>query len=300
MELISIVYFSVYFLAFATHSADAVGPTSYDYDTVITFTIFDWNQNKFVNHTTVETNFASYGCTTSDPFVVTVHGWMNGCYRTPWLQDTLNNFVIHRKGCVLCMDYSPITDSSDFFTVVAQIDGIASTLVKKMRQLIAFGMNPLKGMLYGFSLGTQVAFHAGRDLAPVKLGRIDACDPPGIGFDSNATHNSLSVMDAAVEVQCIHTSSNIGTLQRVCHKDWLMGYCGWLQFGFKSSHELCPDYYNAAFSYNFPATINPYLCPTTRAALLWPPGFKMGYFMPQGIPLIGNFFAKTSVLFPYN
>lgn len=90
-------------------------------------------------------------------------------------------------------------------------------------------------------------------------------------------------MDSATSVQCIHTSTDYGTSRRVCHKDWLMGYCGWFQFaaGTKSSHGLCPEFYNAAFWFDFPAISNPYYCPTTRAVSSWPSGFKMGYFMPQ-------------------
>ncbi|XP_053674281.1 uncharacterized protein LOC128724583 [Anopheles nili] len=265
------------------HHASTLGLSNINFDTDITFIIYDWNNSNFTQHATTETNFDAYGCTPADPFVVMVHGWLNNCSRVPHERATLNNFVIHRKGCVLCMNYFAIIDNTDYLTAVTLVDAIARTLEKKLRQLIAFGMNPLQGMLYGYSLGAQIAFQAGRNMAPQKLGRIDACDPVGIGFDTNITHSLLSVMDAAVEVQCIHTSSNIGTLRRVCHKDWLMGFCGLLQFGWKSSHGMCPDYYNAAFMYDFPATISPVLCATTRAALLWPPGFKMGYFMPQGM-----------------
>uniref|UniRef100_A0A182M051 Lipase domain-containing protein n=1 Tax=Anopheles culicifacies TaxID=139723 RepID=A0A182M051_9DIPT len=285
------------------HQTDAaLGNTNFAFDTDISFLIYDWTQRKFLRHTTADTNFHAVGCESSDPFVVVLHGWTESCTTKRWVQEALNNFVIHRKGCILCLDYSALWDNNDFFTVIRLVDPIARTLEKKLRQLIAFGIAPANGMLYGFSLGSIIAFQAGRNLAPQKLGRIDACDPAGVGFDTNATYTALSVMDSATEVQCIHTSSDIGTLRRVCHKNWAMGYCGWLQFaaGVLSSHLLCPIMYNAAFWNDFKAVSNMYACPTSRAVSSWPTGFKMGYFMPQGQSFVGDLFSKTSLKYPYN
>lgn len=130
-------------------------------------------QSKFAQQTTTETNFATFGCKPAEPFVVVVHGWTEGCSNTQWVRDTLNNFIIHRKGCILCLDYSVIADGNDYFTVAKLMEPIARTLEKKLRQLFTFGIAPASGMLYGFSLGAHVAFQAGRNLAPQKLGRID-------------------------------------------------------------------------------------------------------------------------------
>ncbi|XP_058066333.1 uncharacterized protein LOC131215954 [Anopheles bellator] len=279
-----------------------LGTTSYDYDTVIFFQIYNWNTNTFQQQSTTDTNFAAFGCKATDPFVVVIHGWMEGCSSTQWVSNALNNFIILRKGCILCIDYSAIAANLDYLAVVTQVDPVARTLEKKLRQLIAFGFVPAKGMLYAFSLGAPIAFQAGRNMASLKLARIDACDPVGVGFDLNTTYTGLSVQDSATIVQCIHTSVDYGTTRRVCHKDWLMGYCGWFQFaaGAKTSHGLCPEFYNAAFWYDFPAIANPYVCPTSRPVTSWPTGFKMGYFMPQTSTFIGDLFAKTSSSFPYN
>ncbi|XP_050093943.1 lipase member H-like [Anopheles aquasalis] len=290
-------------LATVLHVATATFVTSYDYNTAVSFQIFDWNTRTVKPQTNAETNFASFGCRPADPFVVIVHGWKEGCSTTQWVQETINNFVIHRKGCIICADYSPIASNIDYFTVVQQVDGIARTIEKKVRQLFTYGMTPAKGMLYAFSLGAPIAFQTGRNLAPLKLSRIDACDPVGVGFDLNTTYTALNILDTATNVQCIHTSSDYGTTRRVCQKDWLMGYCGWFQYaaGIKTSHGLCPDFYNAAFWVDFPAIANPFNCPTTRAISSWPTGFKMGYFMPQNNPtLIGDLFAKTSPNYPFN
>ncbi|XP_041770355.1 uncharacterized protein LOC121592709 [Anopheles merus] len=289
-------------LVFGVHYATAWGTTNYNFDADISFLIYDWTQSKFAQQTTAETNFATFGCKPAEPFVVVVHGWTEGCSNTQWVRDTLNNFIIHRKGCILCLDYSVIADGNDYFTVAKLMDPIARTLEKKLRQLFTFGIAPASGMVYGFSLGAHVAFQAGRNLAPQKLGRIDACDPVGIAFDKNDTYTALSVTESAAEVQCIHTSSDIGTIRRYCHKDWIMGYCGWVQFaaGLKTSHGLCPIFYNAAFWFDFKAVYNPYVCPTSRAVSSWPAGFKMGYFMPQGTTLMGDLFSKTMAKYPYN
>ncbi|XP_049542698.1 uncharacterized protein LOC125955602 [Anopheles darlingi] len=285
------------------HVATANLITSYDYNTAVSFQIFDWNTNTMKAQTNAETNFAAFGCMPADPFVVIVHGWREGCATTQWVRETINNFVIYRKGCILCADYSIIANNADYFIAVKQVDGIARTIEKKVRQLFTYGMAPANGMLYAFSLGAPIAFQTARNLAPQKLARIDACDPAGVGFDLNATYTALDILNTATNVQCIHTSSDYGTTRRVCQKDWLVGYCGWFQYaaGTKTSHGLCPDFYNAAFWVDFPAIPNPLTCPTTRAVSSWPTGFKMGYFMPLTSPnLIGDFFAKSSPSYPFN
>ncbi|KFB51610.1 AGAP007370-PA-like protein [Anopheles sinensis] len=300
MKTLSVVCFGVILVGVLNNCAANFGTVSFDYDTVINFLVYDWNKNTFADQGTLETNFDAFGCKVTDPFVVVVHGWKEGCSNTQWVRDTLNNFVLKRKGCILCINYATIANI-DYSKAVEQVDAVARTLEKKVRQLFTFGLTPENGMLYAFSLGAHVAFQAGRNLGTQKLARIDACDPVWLGFDLNSTYTALSVMDSATSVQCIHTSTDYGTSRRVCHKDWLMGYCGWFQFaaGTKSSHGLCPEFYNAAFWFDFPAISNPYYCPTTRAVSSWPSGFKMGYFMPQ-TSFVGDLFARTSTQYPYN
>ena len=48
------------------------------------------------------------------------------------------------------------------------------------------------------------------------------CEPAGPGFDNDNEEPKL----AGKNVQCIHTSIDLGTTSRKCHQDWLMGNCG--------------------------------------------------------------------------
>jgi hypothetical protein len=117
----------------------------------------------------------------------------------------------------------------------------------------------------------------------------------GPGFDLIYTKESK---DAALNVQCIHTSIDAGTKERKCHQDWLMGYCGKYQNAAdhyvpaiycqlskeinnctgnpKFSHNLCPYFYNAAFEHDFTVD-NHYKCLSTRMTKNLPVNFKMGY-----------------------
>lgn len=134
------------------------------------------NKNTFADQGTLETNFDAFGCKVTDPFVVVVHGWKEGCSNTQWVRDTLNNFVLKRKGCILCINYATIANI-DYSKAVEQVDAVARTLEKKVRQLFTFGLTPENGMLYAFSLGAHVAFQAGRNLGTQKLARIDGESP---------------------------------------------------------------------------------------------------------------------------
>lgn len=72
---------------------------------------------------------------------------------------------------------------------------------------------------------------------------------------------------SAINVQCIHTSSDKGTSRRLCHQNWMMGNCGWSQAAAGprplGSHGLCPYIYNSAFINGFPAIEKPTKCPST-------------------------------------
>lgn len=87
---------------------------------------------------------------------------------------------------------------------------------------------------------------------------------------------------SAVNVQCIHTSSDKGTSRRLCHQNWMMGNCGWSQAAAGprplGSHGLCPYMYISAFSNRFPAVEKPQQCPSTDRVV--PMGqMEGGYFM---------------------
>lgn len=124
---------------------------------------------------------------------------------------------------------------------------------------------------------------------------IQACDPAGPGFDYYNVEVTRNPQDAAKNVQCIHTSSNMGTAVYNCHQNWRMGVCGSYQIGGRDwsylncelyqicttpkaigSHGLCNDLYINAFEVDFVAN-NSYNCPSYRKVKNLPTKFKMGY-----------------------
>lgn len=62
--------------------------------------------------------------------------------------------------------------------------------------------------------------------------RDAVCEPAGPLFD--VVMKNADPKLAALEAQCIHTDAdNLGTRERNCNQDWLMGYCGETQAGAK-------------------------------------------------------------------
>ena len=91
---------------------------------------------------------------------------------------------------------------------------------------------------------------------------------------------------AAKNVQCIHTSYEMGThFYNACHQDWRMGNCGFSQIASSdppcNSHGLCPYMYVNAFDYNFIAIPKPKRCPSIAATpTIFPVNYRMGYLQP--------------------
>lgn len=101
----------------------------------------------------------------------------------------------------------------------------------------------------------------------------------GPGFDGRG--HRLDPKLSAINVQCIHTSSDKGTSSRNCHQNWSMGNCGYRQDAAgpapKGSHGLCPYIYNTAFERDFMAVRRPRRCAAIKEAICWPDFYKMGY-----------------------
>jgi hypothetical protein len=119
------------------------------------------------------------------------------------------------------------------------------------------------------------------------------CDPAGPGFDF--IPSTKHPQKAAKNVACIHTSVIVGTIQRLCHQDWMMGNCGrdqpasdFLNWTFCSasptcdsslyeSHGLCPHFYTSAFENDFVDDNSVYKCGSERKSKKKIDRFKMGY-----------------------
>uniref|UniRef100_T1DIE1 Putative triacylglycerol lipase n=1 Tax=Psorophora albipes TaxID=869069 RepID=T1DIE1_9DIPT len=248
--------------------------------------------------------FVEHGCEEKDKFAVIVHGWKENC-KTEWIQDMIYNLTLHRGGCIVCMDYGKYSLNDDYFgRLVPKFEIVVEALLNRLELMEKDGFDPANGFMFGFSFGSQSAIEAGRRFGFHKMGRIDACDPAGPGFDSDRNFSSLDPKLAAKNVQCIHTSNDKGTFRRDCHQDWDMGNCGNSQPASgpypKGSHGLCPYFYNSAFTHEFRAIPKPKECTSFRAATHIPTDFRMGYLSDANSTIIGDFYARTTKHYPYN
>ncbi|XP_055589388.1 uncharacterized protein LOC129741665 [Uranotaenia lowii] len=244
-----------------------------------------------------------YGCMPGNNFTIAVHGWMESA-QNQWVQPMLANFSKYRRGCVMFMQYGHGPTYESYFSVLLpNFDGLANLLVQFLRRLETLGFDAGNGLLFGFSFGGQLVLEAGRRLGTQKLGRIDVCEPAGPGFDDNGTYSAAILKNSAKKVQCIYTGLMFSSLNRNCHVNWKMGFCGISQpasGAVLSDHNICPYFYNSAFENRFPAMAKPLYCLSTKAAISWPQNFRMGFFCDVNSGATGDFYAKTSSVFPYN
>lgn len=119
--------------------------------------------------------------------------------------------------------------------------------------------------------------------------------------------------DSAKNVQCIHTSGDIGTTSRYCQKDVSVGNCGLSQPAalippfLTVSHFMCPVLYNNAFTNDFKMVMKAqvyaatyFSCVSTNAVDIsnLDPLF-MGYRMDMSAPN-GEYFSLSSIIAPFN
>jgi Lipase len=230
--------------------------------------------------------------------------------------NIIGKFLQYRKGCVCVADYRSYTLNDeeagfDYVSVVTKdFAKIAEIINQKVTQIGNFS----RFMFYGMSLGSRMAIEVGATLTGGKVGMIDACDPAGPGFDSivhsdfpNVTANLIlarNPQDAAVNVQCIHTSNTYGTAEYNCHQNWRMGLnCGNWQYlqpstkgSRESDHVACETIYNNAFTSMFiPSSTLGTNCSSTRAVNLTSAcaGARMGFWRGYDTAnCVGDFFAK--------
>ncbi|XP_058822932.1 pancreatic triacylglycerol lipase-like [Topomyia yanbarensis] len=281
----------------AAIAADVITGTVY-------FTVFNRQEKNWVKLTDNNSDFEANGCSPKEPFAIIVHGWREGSY-TEWITDMKSNMTTYRSGCVMFMSYANDNRNIDYFgELLPYFSYLANNLTDHLRRLESMGFDPAAGFIFGFSFGAQLAFEAGRRFGFKKLARIDACEPAGPGFDGDSDYSLLDPKQAAKGVQCIHTSSNLGTHRRSCQTNWNMGKCGKEQVAAgpfpKGSHGLCPFFYNSAFTHNFYAVPMPKGCTSSRYTGCWPRGYKMGYFSDMNSDIQGEFFSPTTKFYPYN
>ncbi|XP_055384191.1 uncharacterized protein LOC129613896 [Condylostylus longicornis] len=234
-------------------------------------------------------------------FAIVIHGWRESC-KEKWVQTLIEKLTTHRGGCIMCMDYGFIARIPHYFMLAKHVHKIAWMLTHQLNQLEHKGFIPEQGFIFGFSLGGRIAIEAGRLFGSGRIGEIDTCDMAGPGFD---LHGPPDSKEAALNVQCIHTSSDKGTKTRDCHQNWNMGNCGRTQVAAGNpplgSHGLCPTFYNAAFDHPFYAEEFPKQCNITgkKVKRFWPKWFRMGYMESRKLQVHGTFYSSTTENYPY-
>lgn len=220
-------------------------------------------------------------------------------------------------------DYYAYTGNENYPAVVVAYNGIERAIYNQLKKFYENGFTPINTFLYGFSFGGQLSLGVGRRWtfnSPYdRIYRVDTCDTTSVGFEM--TPNSKL---SARNVHCVHTNSFLlGTEKRDCHRDWNMGVCGEYQLADREppseSHNLCPIFYNIAFTEEFPAIPKPFICKNPDYSMLYTHRqLKMGYMETQyewvslvmwnhllykisySYRITGEFYAKTTTEYPYN
>lgn len=79
----------------------------------------------------------------------------------------------YRHGCIVCMDYSTFSMTSNYSLLVDDFNGIATVLTKKLRTFKASPFLSNEIYVFGFSFGGQLALEAGRRLGKRFIKQMD-------------------------------------------------------------------------------------------------------------------------------
>ncbi|XP_063698182.1 uncharacterized protein LOC134829116 [Culicoides brevitarsis] len=236
-------------------------------------------------------------------------------------QDLINAFHTARGGCVMWMDFSIYKPPGKlaYGELFAHYEGINAVLLRKLKQLEEIGYDLANLFVYGYSFGSYQAITAGYRLGSKKIGRIDACDPSSDTWIANTTPVAFQhAFDAAVNVQCIHTSKLSGTTKRFCPKSINMGKCGDQPYNpmellvnwdglAQELHDLCCKAYIASFTNDFKLVQKTQIeskygqtCSTQQPVGTLPssPTYTMGYRFDFSLP-DGEYYADLTRSSPY-
>lgn len=236
-------------------------------------------------------------CSDNDNFSIVVHGWLENFRTTPWINDTVQQLLSHRGGCVFVMDYSPYSEDVDYFRLVSRFEIISDFLKKKFEQI----GNYERQYCFGFSYGSRLCVDAAISVGTEMIGSMDLCDPAGPGFEW--THRVKDPKLAAKNVACINTSTDKGTSNYNCHQNFRLGSCGNWQAAAGpyplGSHGLCPYIYNLSFDHKFVPN-NLYQCSSSRPANITTEDVRLGYVGNYDKTFVqGDIFIATAKFPPY-
>lgn len=193
--------------------------------------------------------------------------------------------------------------------MVTHFGGMVDVVTKKLQQMEDLGFNPGKGFLFGNGFSSHLFFAGAYNYSPCTIGRIDACDAAKPQYLNNSQPVQLAKRSAK-HVLCYHTSKGYGTNLRYCQKDINWGRCGTWQPATVTTgltnHELCPTFYNNAFTNDFDA-VSKYKVDVYYSTICYnqtyvvpisekiPTGPRMKSCLPNG-----EYYALTSNASPFN
>jgi alpha-beta hydrolase superfamily lysophospholipase len=167
-----------------------------------------------------------YNCIPHGHVTIIIPGFGESIQATPWIKESINNFLALRGNCVFLMDYTvfgPVRTVKWYLYLWQHFFGISAVLKKKIEDIGA----PENTVMFGFSFGSRLAIDVGHDLAMEgkQVDKIYACDPAGPGFtaypaDKRHFSRLKDPKKAANFVQCINTSVDKGTHYYDCHQNW--------------------------------------------------------------------------------
>lgn len=140
-----------------------------EYEGNITFTVYNGGAS-FIS--TFDKPLSVQGCNTNGNFSFMTHGWVGS--KSPWILDLVSNLTLHRKGCVIFMNYSHYSDNDNYFEVIRHFEPISKLVTRKLHQLEADGVSDENIFMFGFSFGGRIVIEAALNFGKNRIPFIDS------------------------------------------------------------------------------------------------------------------------------
>ncbi|KAG5672351.1 hypothetical protein PVAND_002484 [Polypedilum vanderplanki] len=157
----------------------------------------------------------------SFPVKFLIHGW-RGDMDTEFNERATIEFLIKDNINVIRVDWSEGADTINYFTAANRVPEIGRQLGRFIDFLHINNFLDFNNVtIIGFSLGAQVAGHAGKNVARGKVNKIIGLDPAGPVFNSKDADGRLDYTDANY-VEVIHTNMGFtGMNKLIGHTDFI-------------------------------------------------------------------------------
>lgn len=128
-----------------------------------------YNSNRVIFNAS-QADLGSLTCAATGRYALIVHGWRESCL-TEWVTELFSKLKEHRGGCIMCLDYSAISDR--YRVLVNNFDLIHQALTQVLEEMESKGFDHKLGYIFGFSFGARVAIEGAGRFGYQKIGKID-------------------------------------------------------------------------------------------------------------------------------